>query len=107
MLDSQFEYGPVARGVYYALISATSLVPFVAMELIGYYLLLLVFLGFGLKPLIIKTGIHSLWQHSTESVHEKVHKKHTEQHCLEIERKSRDKKYRRGHRKDSRLPKNW
>lgn len=107
MTNSQFEYGPISRGIYYALISATSLVPFIAMELLGYYLLLLVFLGFGLKPLLLKTGIYSLWEHSTESLHEKVHRKHTEKHRLEIERKSRDNKYRGGHRKDSRLPKNW
>jgi hypothetical protein len=107
MPDSKFEYGPISRGVYIALISATTLVPFFFMELLGHYLLLLVFLGFGLRPLLLKTGIYSMWQHSTESAHEKLNKKHTEKRSLEIERKVRDQKYRGGHRKDSRLPKDW
>jgi len=107
MTDSQFEYGPISRGIYLALIPAIALTLFFSWEIFGYYLLLLLFLGIGLKPLLLKTGIHALFQHTTESAYERLHKKHAEKLHLEVERKIRDNKYRGGYRKDSRLPKNW
>lgn len=107
MSKSRFEYGPVPRGIYYALIAVTPLVFFISRELAGYYLLFLFFLGFGLKAFLVHTGIHSLYQHISASIFEKSSEKHTEKRRLEIERKVRDDKHRGGHRKDPRLPKNW
>lgn len=59
---NNFEYGPIARGIYTAMLWLVWLVPFVFPEYFFFYLLLLIFLGLGLRPLLLKTGIYSIFQ---------------------------------------------
>ncbi|MBT3531139.1 MAG: hypothetical protein HOF74_10360 [Gammaproteobacteria bacterium] len=105
--ELQFEYGPVPRGIYLALLWLAIVVPFISLALIPYYVFLLLFLGLGLKPLLLKAGIYAMFQHTTVSLHEKLTHKHTEKRRGEVDRKVRDQKYRGIRRKNPRLPKNW
>lgn len=107
MAEHKFEYGPFARGVYIALIWFVILTAIVFPELLHWHLLLVFFLGLGLRPLLEKTGLYELYAHVTASFAEKRDRKFVEKRRREIERKRQRKMYRRFGNDDPRLPKNW
>jgi len=72
-----------------------------------YYILFLIFLGIGLRPLVEKTGINAFYQTQITRLVEKWDRKFLEKRRMEIDRKRRDQKYRSKRAKDQRLPKNW
>jgi hypothetical protein len=107
MRGHRFEYGPLARGIFMALMWLTPLVAFVAWEFLLWYLLMLVFLGLGLRPLLEKTGIHALYETVSVAIEERLYRGFTEKRRKEIERAARRKRYKRFGPEDPRLPKNW
>ena len=62
MKKTSFEYGPIARGCYFALIVSSIFVFLLKPLWFLYYMLFIFFLGFGLKAFLIHTGIHRQWQ---------------------------------------------
>ncbi|NGX17704.1 hypothetical protein [Wenzhouxiangella sp. XN24] len=107
MSEHKFEYGPVARGTYMALVWLVILTAIVFPELLLWHLLLILFLGLGLRPLLEKTGLYDLYAHVTVSIAERLDRKFVEERRREIERNRRRKMYRRFGKDDPRLPKNW
>jgi len=107
MSEHKFEYGPVARGVYMAMVWLVILTAVAFPELLLWHLLLVLFLGLGLRPLLEKTGLYDLYAHVTVSIAERWDRKFVEERRREIERSKRRKMYRRFGKDDPRLPKNW
>jgi len=107
--EHQYEYGPVAKGLYTGMQALTLLVALFATEYIGYFLLILLFFGLGLRPLLEKTGLYHYFTHGSQRLDLHLHRKQLDQHRANIDRKVRDDKYRksRSRDKDPRLPKNW
>ena len=55
--DDQFAWGPLALGSYGAMLSLTVVVALYFSHYLGWYVALLLFLGIGLKPLLVRTGL--------------------------------------------------
>ncbi len=62
MNNSSFEYGPLAVGCYIAMLWLTLIVAVINPYLLIYYVPLLLFLGLGLKPFLIKSGLAAKYQ---------------------------------------------
>lgn len=107
MAEKQFEYGPLARGAYLALIYFALLVGWVAPGWLFHYAAFLMFLGLGLRPLLEWTGLAQRFQSTMADIEERWHRKREFRRRLEIDRRERDKKYRCSHYRDPRLPPNW
>lgn len=107
MTGHKFEYGPLSRGIYIALLWLMVLTATIFPELLLWHILLVLFLGLGLRPLLEKSGLYDLYTHVTVSIAERWNRKFVETRRQEIERKRRRKMYRRFGNDDPRLPKNW
>ena len=107
MTGHRFEYGPLARGIFMALVWLSPLVAVLSFELLAWHVALLAFLGLGLRPLLEKTGIHALWQALAAAWHERIYRGFTEKRRKEVERAARRRRYKRFGPEDPRLPKNW
>lgn len=106
-MHQEFEFGPVARGTYIALISLTALIPFIAPQYFLHYIVFLAFLGFGLRPFLVKTGLFNLWNTIGAAAQSKWDRNYLEKRARDIDRKVELEKYRKSRVRDSRLPKNW
>ncbi|EEB80558.1 hypothetical protein GPB2148_3377 [marine gamma proteobacterium HTCC2148] len=107
MPERKFEYGPIAGGVYSALISLTFLVAILWPSWLLAYVSGLLFLGLGLRPLLEWSGLLDRYSDMEATLEERFHRKHVNKRRLQIERKERDKKYKHSHYRDPRLPHNW
>jgi hypothetical protein len=107
MALKKFEYGPLSIGTFLALVSVTVLIGLYYPAWVIRYVLFLLFLAFGLRPLLEMTGMLEMCQSVLQSIHEKRNKKYVEQKRAEVDRKIRDEKYRKSRYRDPRLPKNW
>ena len=103
----QFEYGPLARGSYIALICLLPLTAVGWEEWLAWHALLVLFLGIGLRPLLEWTGLYTIYARLAASWQERAHRGFTEQRRREIERKQRRARYKRFGPEDPRLPKKW
>jgi len=72
MDDLDFKYGPVAIGIYRALLWLTLLIAFVSYKFLFYYIPLLLFLGLGLRPFLLKTGIYRIYHSFLSKRDEKI-----------------------------------
>ncbi len=97
----------MSHGVFIALVCLTAPVFIMFYEWIGYYLLLLLFLGVGLKPLLLVTGLHALWQRLELALLLRWNRGYVEKRRAELERIKRSDKLRRSRVPDERLPPNW
>lgn len=102
-----FEYGPITKGVFIALCWLVVPVLFFYFQWILHYLALLAFLAFGLKPLLIKSGVYRTYSGATFSLSERWHRKEVEKRREELRKAERSKRYKHSRLKDPRLPKNW
>lgn len=105
-MNQHFEFGPTARGIYIALISVASLVPLVSPTYFIHYVIFLIFVGFGLGPFFVKTGLFGLWNNICTRVREKWDRKYLAKRASEIDRRVELEKYRKSRYRDPRLPKN-
>ena len=105
--EAQFTWGPLARGVYIALLMLSPLVGIFLWQWAGYYVLFLLFLGLFLRPLLEVTGLYHLCSWALHELGEKHWEKTTRERRREIARMERDQKYKHRHQKDPRLPPNW
>ena len=106
-MRSTFEWGPLARGVYTALLCSTILVSWIFPEYLVRYILMLIFLGVLLRPLLERSGLYDLYLRITYKLSEKRWRKVNERRRLEVYIAERDKKYRARRTRDPKLPKNW
>jgi hypothetical protein len=104
--DPQFEYGPWSRGIYTALIALVPLVGILSPGQLTYYV---AFLGFGLRLVLEKTGLHQAWVLLKYKLLGKTEQKYLQRRRHEIAMRERDKRYRhsRSRDRDPRLPRNW
>jgi len=107
MATQAFQWGPLARGVYIAMLWLTILVGWHYTHFLYHYVALLIFLGLCLKPLLVATGLAERLSAFTDRVDEGRWARITQRRRAEAARKERDKRYRHRHQKDSRLPDKW
>lgn len=105
--EPAFTWGPLARGMYIAMLSLSAPVSFAFPEWILHYVALLTFLGLGFRPLLELTKLYDLFSFLLVSVDNKRWEKRTQEKRREVTLKERDKKYRHRHQKDPKLPPNW
>jgi hypothetical protein len=103
----RFEYGPLARGIFIAIISLLPLTLVVAGEWLLWHLLLVLFLGFGLRPLLQWSGLYTVYARLAADWQERWGRGFTAKRRREIERKQRRARYKRFGPEDPRLPKKW
>jgi hypothetical protein len=103
----QFEYGPLARGCYIALISLLPVSAIGWPGLLPWHVGLVLFLGIGLRPLLEWSGLYAVYAHLAAALEEWWNRDLTEQRRREVERKARRARYKRFGPEDPRLPKNW
>ena len=106
-MNPEFEYGPVSRGIYIALICSAPFVLVLASDYLLYYVVFLAFLGFGLRFFLVKTGLFNLWNSVECSITERWNRKYTAKRAAEIDTAVEVEKYKRSRYRDPRLPKNW
>ena len=107
MAEKQFEYGPLARGIYIALLWFTILIAWVAPAWLYHYVALLIFLGLGLRPLLEWSGLAHRFQSHAAEFENWRHGKRERKRRLEVAIRERGRKYRYTHYRDPRLPPNW
>lgn len=107
MNEVEFEYGPVSKGIYIALIALTPLIPVAFPRFSVSYIVFIVFLGFGLRPLLHFSGAYAMWNSCRVYALEKWDRKFLQRHRAKIDRKVRDDAYRKSRVRDPRLPKRW
>ncbi|MDM3872514.1 hypothetical protein QSV34_14270 [Porticoccus sp. W117] len=107
MREQKFEYGPISRGCYVALLWLTVFFAFTDPKKLPAHIGVLLFLGLGLRPLLECTGLCDLWQQFRGAVNDRRYRKISQKKRVEVERKDRNKRYKRARFKDPRLPKNW
>lgn len=112
-MDDEITFGPLARGIYIALMWLTVLLGAVAADTawarawLPWHILLLLFLGLGLKPLLRHTGLHHWWRSQMATLQAKRHADHHAEAAQKVERERRDEKLRKSRVRDPRLPKRW
>jgi len=112
-VQDDFHYGPLARGAYIALLWSTAILGFVgadadwARQYLRWHLLLLVFLGLGLKPFLLRAGIYRLWQGWTAELQQRRNAGHHAAAARKVDRSRRDQKLRSTRLRDPKLPPRW
>lgn len=102
-----FEYGPVAKGMFIALVSIIPLLLFIDPNYFFPYLFFLLFLGFGLRPTLQFTGLYNLWNATIGKLEKHWDQQFLDKRAREIENKKELEKIKKSRVRDSRLPKNW
>jgi hypothetical protein len=112
-MDEDIRFGPIARGVYIALTWTTVALGFVAGDAawarawLPWHIMLLVFLGLGLKPFLKRTGLRRIWLSLMADVQRKRHAPHHAEAARRVERRRRDEKLRKARLRNPELPKRW
>ncbi len=107
MAEHQFEYGPLTKGIYFGFIATTLLVVLFATSWAIYYILFLLFLGLGLRPLLESTGLYRNFSALTDMAHDRVYRKRYEKRRQEVDREKHNERYRKARTRDPSLPKHW
>jgi hypothetical protein len=107
MALKKFEYGPLPVGIFLGLVAVIVPIGLYYPTWIFRYLMFLLFLGVGLRPLLVMTGVLKMVQSVLHSVEEKRNKKYVEQKRREVDLKMQLEKYRKSRYRDPRLPKDW
>lgn len=104
-MNEDFSYGPIAKGLYIALLGFTALAAMTPFLI--WYLLFLLFLGVGLKPFLIHTGLRRIWLSHRAEVQRRRNAPHHARAARRIERERRDEKLRKTRVRDPNLPDRW
>lgn len=107
MREPKFQWGPIARGIYLGLISCT--LPIMAINYLWapFYLLFLLFLGLGLRPMIEHFGLYDGFHALFSFLEHKRDRAWLERRRQQIEQQERQKKLKKSRYRDPNLPKNW
>ena len=106
-MEPEFEFGPLSKGIYIALISITALIPFISLEYFFHYVAFLVFLGLGLRPFLVKTGLYNVWNNIGAAIQSRWDRKYLDKRAADIDREVEIEKYKKSRYRDPRLPKKW
>jgi hypothetical protein len=102
-----FEYGIAARATFIGLLWLTVLIGFTAPNLLPWHIGLLLFLAFGLKPLLLKTGLYHGWLRFLVKSEQVRYAKFDAAAAEKVERRRRDDKLRKARKQSTELPPNW
>lgn len=106
--DTHFEFGPLSRGIFHALLAVALVIPLYFPEYTAHYFFLLLFLGLGLKPLLQATGLNVYWARIEAPFRKRWSERELEAHRRSVEQRVRqDALKKRRHRGDTKLPRNW
>jgi hypothetical protein len=107
MRYSKFTWGPMAQGLYTAMLWFTLFIAWKYPAHLTAYVLLLIFLGFGLRPLLEVTGLYDAFSLVGEKLEQARWATFEKKRRAEVQRRERDKRYRHRRIRDERLPRNW
>ena len=107
MNKRNFYWGPFAVGLYQAMLWSTLIIGWTARDYLFVYVMLLLFLGLGLKPLLLYTGIYQLFNNLFDNLDDKKWERISQERRREFELEKQRKKYKYRRQRDSKLPKNW
>lgn len=103
----EFEYGLIAKGVFVALVAILPVFPLLWPQHLPAYIVFLLFLLFGLRPLLVKTGLYRLWNDAGAEVEHQWDKNYLEKRAADIDRKVKSESFHKSRYRDPRLPKRW
>ena len=106
-MKCEFEYGPAAKGAFIALICIAPLVSSIIPDALPHYLLFLLFLGLGLRPLLVSTGLHRFWRPDRADIEGSQARNFVERRRASIDMQARMRRLRYSSYRQPRLPKNW
>lgn len=106
-MNREIEYGPISNGIFIALVTVSPIVLMLNREYFLYYIFLLIFLGFGLRTFLIKTGLYRLWNSICDGAIRKWDEKHLQKRARKIDRGVELEQFRKSRYRDPKLPKNW
>jgi hypothetical protein len=106
-MKREFAYGPIAQGIFIALLCLTPLLSYVSPGHLGAYLLFLLFLGLGLRPLLVKTGLHKLWRTAKAGTQRGMDHKFVERRRAAIDVQAKLGKFRHSRYREPRMPRHW
>ena len=111
MTEPEFQYGPVAKAIYIALLWFTVVFAFIPdyAHLLFYYIPFLIFLGIGLRPLLVHTGLYRHFSQLNHKLDEARYAELSDKRRKEIEKADRIARYKNQHQRhrDKDLPPNW
>jgi hypothetical protein len=107
MKTPAYEYGPVSRGIYIALIWLTLPVMFLGLKQFIAYAVFLIFLTFALRPLLEVSGLIGVYQSLVSARRDRINKRLSTKRFIEIDKRERILKHKRSRIKDPSLPRNW
>lgn len=107
MNEPDFEYGPASKGAYIALIALIPLIPVAFPQYTVSYVVFVLFLGFGLRPLLHLSGAYALWNTFRVRAIDQWDRKFLLRRRAQIDRALRDDRYRKSRVRDPRLPRRW
>ena len=105
--DRQFEWSPLAIGLWRGFVCATPVVGFLVPDYAVYYLIGLLFCTFGLRPFLQRSGLHVYVSNRLGRLEEIRWQEKTDQRRREVETAAEVKRIKSTHVRDKRLPKNW
>ena len=106
-MNENFEYGLLARSIFTTLLWLTVLLGFAAPSLLPWHIVLLLFLAFGLKPLLLKTGLYEAWKHFHVRRDERRNTGSDAALSARIDRERRDERLRKTRQLSRELPPKW
>ena len=106
-MDEDFQYGLLSRSIFVGLLWLTPLLGFTAPEWLPLHVGLLLFLGLGLKPLLIRTGVRRTWLSWRAHAQQRRQAAHHTEAARRVERQRRDDKYRKSRQRDPGLTPGW
>jgi|TARA_B100000315_G_C14529467_1_gene565438 hypothetical protein len=107
MTAKQFEYGLMATAIYRGLLWCILITPMLGPDIFVGYVLLMLFLGLGLRPLLEKTSLYRVAIHLQIVTLEKTSQGFMDKRKAKIVSRQRDESYRKRRGKHPDLPKDW
>ncbi len=107
MSEKTFEYSPVFKAIYIAMLWFIPFLTWHYSQWLWHYVALMIFLGLGLRPLLEWSGLVVWFEDLLARLDYRLHRREIEKRRMLIARRERDRKYRHTHHKDPRLPRNW
>ena len=102
-----FKFGTLATGTYKALLWIGLLIPWAFPGYFFHYVGAMLFLGLGLKPILVRTGLHLHFSSILHAAENKRLENFHQERLREIEQKERNKQLKSKRIKDPELPPNW
>ncbi len=105
--ESEFEWGPIARGLYLGMIATAVFADVVFGDYAMHYILFVVYCGIGLRQTLIVTGLYTFWTSLMGRVGDKSWESHTAKRRREVEVQAEVRRIKKSREARDKLPSNW